>query len=267
MRHETTLCTHRRNDRRSFSRPFSTDRLASLRRRRPLFEPLEERALLALAPLAVDLQAESDSGLYDDDNLTNIAAPTIDITAAEAGDTIRVYREGVLLGEATPIAGTSYQYVFAPGELAEGDNSITARCFDGVDESEDSPPLVITLDVSGPRITASIPETPLDPRADPLKSVTVTFSEAIGFGSAGSGSFAVDDVTIIGPAGEVASTGVDALGDEEYEIRLDPQIRHGNYVVLVDPLIPARHGRNQKGRVQSSGFRGQDFGDTFAPKC
>ena len=46
-------------------------------------------------------RAGSDSGLYDDDNPTKTATPTIDITADQAGDTIRVYRECALLGEAT----------------------------------------------------------------------------------------------------------------------------------------------------------------------
>ncbi|MHC4405650.1 MAG: Ig-like domain-containing protein, partial [Planctomycetota bacterium] len=187
-------------------------------------------------PLLVDLQAGSDSGLYDDDNLTNVPTPTIDITAAEPDDTINVYREGTLLGQATQVDGTLYQYSFASGELAEGDNSITARSSDGVEESEDSPPLMITLDLTGPRITASTPPSPVDLRADTLDSVTVTFSESLDF-DPGDGSFAVEDVTIIGPEGEIAPTGIAPLGGNEYEISFGAQTVRGTYSVSVGPDI------------------------------
>lgn len=64
----------------------------------PLFELLEPRLLLngaPPAPLLVDLQPASDSGVHDDDDLTNIGTSVIDITAAQEGDTIRVYLGGV----------------------------------------------------------------------------------------------------------------------------------------------------------------------------
>ncbi len=133
----------------------SNSRVRPLHSRRLTLEPLEERTLLSLAPLLVDLEAASDSGLYNNDNLTNIRTPVIDITAASDGDIIRVYRQGTLLGQATQIIGTQYQYTFTAGQLAGGSNSITARSFDGTSESADSPALVITLDTTGPRITAS----------------------------------------------------------------------------------------------------------------
>ncbi|NQU23670.1 MAG: Ig-like domain-containing protein, partial [Candidatus Nealsonbacteria bacterium] len=183
----------------------------------------------------VDLQPASDSGVSDEDNLTNIATPAIEITAAEAGDAIRVYREGVLLGEATLVADR-YQYEFASGQLAESDNTVTARSFDGVDESEDSPPLVIMLDTTGPRITASTPGEPVNLRTDTLDSAAVTFSEAIDFEPVG-GSFTVEDVAITGPEGDVAPTAITSLGGGEYEVAFDPQTRRGAYAVSVGPDV------------------------------
>ena len=73
------------------------------RPRRLLAEVLEDRRLLADAPLLVDLQPSSDSGALADDNLTNVRTAVIDITAAQAGDTIRVYRGSTLLGTAVQI--------------------------------------------------------------------------------------------------------------------------------------------------------------------
>ena len=166
----------RRTRRKASSRRVSSSsasRVQYLTRLR--FEPLEGRALLSLAPVLVDLQAASDSGVFSDDNLTNVAAPTIDITAAEAGQAIRVYREGTLVGEAAQIDGTLYRYGFLSGQLAEGQNTITARSFDGVEESEDSPGLVITLDTAGPRVVGHSPEGVVGP----VDFLTVTFNEPI----------------------------------------------------------------------------------------
>jgi len=165
--------------------------------------------LLSLAPLLVDLQPGNDSGMHDDDNFTNISTPAIDIAAAEPDDTINVYREGVLLGEATQVDGTLYQYRFVPGDLAEGDNSITARSFDGVEESEDSPPLIITLDVTPPQVVslAPVPESTLDdtPSAvvasfdEPLDPSTISRSTFSLIGSGGDGTFDDGNENVIVP--------------------------------------------------------------------
>ena len=321
--------------------------------------------MLSIAPSLLDLQAASDSGLYDDDNLTNVTTPIIDITAAEAGDVIRVYREGVLLGEGTQIDGTLYQYGFAADVLVEGDNPITARSFDGIEESEDSPYLVIALDTTalivtehlpsggttlpvdfldvtfsepidsesltlgelnlsgpeglialssveylsgntfrislpeqtvdgaytlqvsqdvcdlagnlmdqdadgqpgedpddiydgdftlaiGPRIIADGPDVPVDLRTETLDSVTVTFNEVIDFDPGGTGNFWFDDVTIIGPAGMIAPTGITSLGSNEYEISFNPQ------------RGLASLGRNQRKKVSSQfGMIGSLFVNTL----
>ena len=106
-----------------------------------------------LAPMLLDLRADDDSGAYADDDLTNVTTPTLDIVAAEEGDTVRVYREGTLLGDAAPLAGRVYQYEFAEGELIEGANTITARAYDGMEESGDSSALVVTVDTTGPHAT------------------------------------------------------------------------------------------------------------------
>ena len=104
-------------------------------------ERLEPRLLLdgAPVPLGVDLSAGSDSGASDDDNLTHIATPVIRIEAAREGDEIRVYGQSGLLGQAVPAGQTLYEYTFAEGQLAEGHNVVTARSFDGAEESGDCP--------------------------------------------------------------------------------------------------------------------------------
>ena len=198
-------------------------------RRRLLFEPLEERALLAVVPLLIDLQPGSDSGLHDDDDITNIATATIDIAAAEADDVIRVYDDGTLLGEATQVAGRLYRYTFAPDQLTEGDNSITARSFDGVEESEDSPVLAVTLDTTQPYVAS---HSPSGQATLPTRFVDVTFTEAID-----SGSFTLDDVSVAGPAGAIEPSGVAVLGGNICRVSFPQQTTDGVYHVLVGPDV------------------------------
>ena len=173
-------------------------------------------ALGADPPELPDLQAGSDSGLFDDDNLTNVSIPTIDITAADVGDTIRIYRQGELQGEAILVSGVSHQYTFTEGQLSEGLNVITARGFDG-EESGDSDELEITLDISGPKIIDRMPRGAVNVLAITLDSITVTFNEEIEFDPEGE-SFTTADVTINGPDGEIIPTGIASPGSDEYKI-------------------------------------------------
>ena len=74
--------------------------------------------------MEVDLQPGSDTGIHDDDDLTNVPTGTIDVLAAQAGDTVRIYRDGTLLGQAAPVSGTEYQYTFGPGDVLQLDGRV-----------------------------------------------------------------------------------------------------------------------------------------------
>ena len=126
----------------------------------PVFEPLEQRLLLdgqPSAPLSIDLQPGSDSGIHDDDDLTNITQPVVDVVAAAGGHTIRMFRAGSPLGEAQQVEGALYRYTFAAGELSEGENTITAQASDGGQDSPHSPPLAVTLDTTAPTVAGVEP--------------------------------------------------------------------------------------------------------------
>ena len=66
-----------------------------------------------------DLQPTSDSGLSQTDNITNVREAVIDIETTQAGDTIRVYLDGAMLGEAVQVQDTLYRYAFAADQLEE----------------------------------------------------------------------------------------------------------------------------------------------------
>ena len=126
-------------------------------------ERLEPRLLLdgAPVPLGVDLLAGGDSGASDDDNLTHVATPVVRIEAAREGDEIRVYGQSGLLGQAVPVGQTLYEYTFTQGQLAEGENVVTARSFDGAEESGDCPALTVRLDTTSPVVAGVMPGTSL----------------------------------------------------------------------------------------------------------
>ena len=79
------------------------------------------------APSAPDLEAASDSGASNSDNVTNDTTPTFSGTA-EPGATVSVYDGAVLLGTTVATAGGTWS--FTSGALAEGPHSISATATD-----------------------------------------------------------------------------------------------------------------------------------------
>ena len=196
---------------------------------------LSEQILAAAPPLSVDLQATSDSGVNNSDNLTNLTTPTIEIVAATAGDTINVYKGGQFLGEAVLVNGNLYQYVFTDGQLSEGINTITARSFDTIEESIDSPALNLTLDTLGPHIIASGPVTPINLRAGTLDNATVTFNEPVNATITSVASFDVGDVSIIGPNSNIPADQLTTVDGIEFTITFASQTLIGDYAITVQP--------------------------------
>ena len=201
-------------------------------------EPLEPRVLLnGVPPIQPDLLALYDSGVHDNDNLTSATAPVIEIDAGQAVDGLNVYREGELLGQATALGGTLYEYTFTDGQLIEGDNSITARNVVGIEESPDSPELLIDLDTQGPVVTATAPQGAIDIQAEILDSLTVTFDGAVDFQPGGSGSFWLDDLAMENPDGPITPTDITEISPNEYEIAFAPQTALGVYSFQVGPDV------------------------------
>ncbi len=74
----------------------------------------------ALAPsVIVDLQASSDSGLSDSDNITSDTTPAYDVTVNEPG-TIEIDWDGDLSVDETYVVGAGGTYPYAPGSALTG---------------------------------------------------------------------------------------------------------------------------------------------------
>ncbi|MCK5270045.1 MAG: hypothetical protein KAJ46_04640 [Sedimentisphaerales bacterium] len=113
-------------------------------------------------PASPNLQSDSDSGSINTDNLTNIGECVID-GKADADRTVEIYIDSVPEDTTPADSNGFWQYTFASGNLAEGDNEITIITEDSSGlRSSASYPLTITLDITAP--TAPLPD--LQPSSD-----------------------------------------------------------------------------------------------------
>jgi subtilisin-like proprotein convertase family protein len=82
-----------------------------------------------LAPAAPDLQAASDSGASNTDNVTSVTNPKFDVSNTEAGSTLSLLRDGVVVATLTNIAGGTTT-IQDPGPVADGTHVYSAYSFD-----------------------------------------------------------------------------------------------------------------------------------------
>jgi hypothetical protein len=106
---------------------------------------------VALAPTAPDLQAASDSGASNTDNLANAATLTFDLAGVETGASVQLLRDAT--GVATR---TGNGAITDPGPIAEGPRSYTAVQTDlAGNVSSASSALGVTIDRTAPAAPAA----------------------------------------------------------------------------------------------------------------
>ena len=102
--------------------------------------------------LSLDLPAAQDSGLHDDDNITNVAAPTFTIPAGSAtpGDMVTILANGLSIGTTTVLADGSV--AFTPtADLLDGSYDLTYTLTDQAgNTSGSSPVLSVVIDTVAP---------------------------------------------------------------------------------------------------------------------
>ena len=129
----------------------------------------------ATAPSAPDLVAAYDSGVSDSDNITNITKPVFSGTA-DAGDTVSLYKDDVLMGTTTAQNDGKWAYTCIAA-LADGKHAITAIATDYVGNiSTTSAGLEVTIDTQAPNAPSApdlIPESDTgDSQTDNITYVT-----------------------------------------------------------------------------------------------
>jgi hypothetical protein len=139
------------------------------------------------APAAPDLSTASDSGTSNTDNVTNVTTPTFTGTA-EAGSTVKVFSEGVLVGTGTATGGN---YSIATSALGSGTHNITATAIDAAGNvSALSGALSVTIDTVAPTAAATVTAIAPDSGSSSTdfntnvasQTVSGTFSNTLGSG-------------------------------------------------------------------------------------
>jgi hypothetical protein len=112
------------------------------------------------APTSVDLQASSDTGQLASDEITrlNNAAPSdrlgFDVSGVAAGDTVRLFADGTMVGQAVAAGATVTVLTDGSTVLSEGSHLITAtRTSSGELESTPSGALTIWVDTVAPSVS------------------------------------------------------------------------------------------------------------------
>lgn len=113
------------------------------------------------APTSVDLLAAADTGVADDDDLTNFnnaSTATVlqfQVSGVLDGAEVRIFRDGVQIGAAVASGGVASVATDGTTSFADGAYSITATQVLNGGESSASTPLVITIDTVPPAAIAS----------------------------------------------------------------------------------------------------------------
>jgi hypothetical protein len=125
----------------------------------------------AAPPTTPDLEATSDSGGADTDNITSDNTPTFSGTA-EAGATVTLYEGATVLGSGT--ANASGNWSITSSLLADGDHIVTTKQVDVAGNvSALSGGLILTIDTAAPTAVATnVSQISLDTGANPSDFIT-----------------------------------------------------------------------------------------------
>jgi len=143
-------------------------------------------ALVSATPGTPNLAATYDSGLLDDDNLTNrdnsTATEVLQFSVDDtiAGAAVRIYADGTEIGSTIATSNTTTVATNGSYDLIDGAHSITARQTEsGRLESPDSGILPMTIDAIAPTI-AAVENNDGQLRPNQLTSLAFTLSEDVG---------------------------------------------------------------------------------------
>ena len=174
------------------------------------------------APNAPDLQAASDTGASNADNITNFTAMAFDISGVNAGATVELLRGGAAVASGT--AGGTTISLADPGVPSDGTYSYTARQTTAGGTSSQSAALIVRVDTAGPSVTINQAAGQADPTASPTINFTAVFSEPVG-------GFGGCDVQLSGTAGatNAAVTGSGAT----YNVAVSGMTANGTVVATI----------------------------------
>ena len=202
------------------------------------------------APSMPDLIAESDSGVSNTDNITNVTKPTFTGTAA-AGSTVTLYDGVVALGTAVATVTGAWS-IATTSALANGGHSITAKAADVAGNvSVASGTLSISIDAVAPAPPAppNLVATSDSGRSSTDNITNVATPTFTGTAEAGSTVTLLDGTTVIGTgvatggkwtvAASTLANGAHSLSAKATDVAGNVSAASGALSVAIDRLAPS----------------------------
>ncbi len=185
----------------------------------------------AVAPTAtLDLQAASDTGAANNDNLTSDTTPTFDVVVNKRGRLEFDHSGDGVADETRTNLNAGLQSFTLPAQ-ADGPHTVTAR-FVPLRGEPVSTSLVITVDTVGPRVIALTPAPGGAALNQPLTQFEATFDSAIATGTVNGA-----DASVTGPSGTVGASGVSFLATNRVRLTVPPQRANGAYELALGPNL------------------------------
>lgn len=104
-----------------------------------------------LTPAAPDLLAQSDTGMFNNDTVTRVDAPSFQGSGVERNTIVRLFADGVVVGE--DVVGSDGSYLVESRSLADGTYNFTVHLEDVAgNQSVQSAPLQVTIDTVAPNL-------------------------------------------------------------------------------------------------------------------
>ncbi|HEX6125436.1 MAG TPA: kelch repeat-containing protein [Pyrinomonadaceae bacterium] len=173
-----------------------------------------------------DLQAASDTGLSNADNITNIRDLSFTINDVTVGATVELLRDGAPVSS-TVAVGTS---VALSDTQAPVNGNIRYRARQTLPSSAviTGAPTVVTIDTTPPSVTINQSVAQADPtRIQPISFTAVTSEPVFGFESS--------DISLAGSTANVSGASASVAGTGPYSISISGAIGDGQTVVASIP--------------------------------
>ncbi len=200
----------------------------------------------------LDLQAASDSGSSNTDNITNDTTPTFDITA-DSGNTVTLTSNiSGSLGSSFVSTGSD---TFTANAMPDGIHTITVRATDTAGNFRETT-LIVRIDTAPPTITSI---NRFNPATSPTAASTliwrITFNEAVQSGTVNTADFTLVDVgaSITGES----ITGTATVNSSVYSITVNSGT--GDGTLRLDANVGPANFADIAGNVIVAGASGQSY--------
>jgi subtilisin-like proprotein convertase family protein len=184
-------------------------------------------------PLAPDLQAASDSGLFDNDNVTNVTSPTFDVFGIEPTAEVLLFRDDgngpVLVARLLDTPGGTVA-ITDPGPVPDGVYIYTAQQVNRAgNESPISAGLTVIIDTIPPNRPSTPLLLPADDSGVPNDNITNVTRPRV---------FGTIALTSLEALPEFANPFVQIINTQGVVLGIGQADNAGNYVVQVDNPLP-----------------------------